>query len=120
VSQEAGRLRQRPGQAVLLEYSLGVLLKDSHLHFALLLDKAWGPMTLYHHSIDPSQSRIDWHIACPIGAIVGEDELIFMTWCGYLRRFFCVFAISLGHHHPISMVSVTAEEILSALPRRGA
>ena len=77
-------------------------------------------MTLYHYCIDPSQSRIDWHVACPIRAVVGEDELIFMTWCSYLRRFLSVFAISLGHYHPIALVSVTAEEILSALPQRGA
>jgi len=77
-------------------------------------------VTLYHHGINSSQSRVGWHIACPIGAIVGEDELIFMTWCGYLRRFFSVFAISVGDHHPIALISVTAEEILSALPRRGA
>jgi hypothetical protein len=77
-------------------------------------------MTSYHYGIDPSQRRINWYVACPIRAIVGEDKLIFMTWCGYLRRFLSVFGIILGHHHAIALVSVTAEEILPALPRRGA
>ena len=74
-------------------------------------------MTSYNHGIYSSQSRISRHV---VRAIVREYKLIFMTWCGYLRRFICVFVISLSHHHPIALVSVTAEEILSALPRRGA
>ena len=85
MSHESGRLRQRSRQAVLLEYALRVLLEDSYLHFALLLDKTWGAMTGNHHGINPSQGRVNWYVACPIRAIVGEDELIFMTWCGYLR-----------------------------------
>ncbi len=111
---------QRPRQAVLLKSTLGILLEDSHLHLALLFDNTWGTMTGYNHGIYSSQSWISWHVACPIRAIVREYKLIFMTWCGYLRRFLSVFGISLSHHHPIALVSVTAEEILSALSRRGA
>jgi hypothetical protein len=91
MSHESCRLGQRARQAVLLEYALGVLLEDSHLHFSLLLDKTWGAMTGNHHGINPSQGRVIWYVACPVRAIVGEYELIFMTWCGYLRRFLRVF-----------------------------
>ena len=120
MSHEPGRLRQRTRQAVLLEYSFRVLLQDSHLYFALLLGKSWRAMTSYHHCINPSQSRINRYVACPIRAIVGEDKLIFMTWCGYLRSILSVFGIILSHYHPITLISVTAEEILSALPGRRA